>query len=127
MYRLAGASMIEGPYFASSENDTLVGSGAALFSAFMYGIYTTLLKMKAGDDDRLDSMLFFGYIGLLSLIMSLPIFAFLHFTSLEAFSWPQDSAIWWGLVSNGLISVFSDYLWARSILLTTPLVATIGT
>jgi solute carrier family 35 protein F5 len=49
----------------------------------------------------------------------------LHYSGLEVFVMPSSS-VWGFLILNGFLSVFSDYLWARSILITSPLLATIG-
>ncbi len=61
---------------------------------------------------------FFGYIGLFNGIILLPIVLVLHFTKVESLvglSWP----IIISLFINGIFNnVLSDYLWARSMLLT---------
>ena len=71
-------------------------------------------------------VLFFGLIGIVNLV-AIPPFLFLaHFSGIEQFSVPSLQTI--GLLTlNGLIgTVVSDYLWARSVLLLSPLISTLG-
>lgn len=59
----------------------------------MYGIYTTLMKKRIGDESRVDMPLFFGFVGLFNLITLLPGFLVLHYTGIETFELPPTRRI----------------------------------
>jgi solute carrier family 35 protein F5 len=85
----------------------------------------TLLKHRLRDDDSVDMLLFFGFIGLANTVLLWPFLPILHYTGVEPFVMPSASVFAF-LLLNGALSVLSDYLWARSILITSPLLGTIG-
>lgn len=68
---------------------------------------------------------FLGLLGLINTIVMSPILLFLWVIGAETASIPS-SQIFLFLLINAVTGIFSDYLWARSILMTTPLIATIG-
>ncbi|KAJ2077863.1 hypothetical protein H4R24_004859 [Coemansia sp. RSA 988] len=103
------------------------GDLLALVSAALYGCYTTLLKHRVGDESRLDAPLFFGAVGLANILLLWPGFFVLDFTGLEAFELPRSGRMWAMVLVNGLVGTFlSDYLWLQSMLMTSPLVVTLG-
>ncbi|KAJ1938290.1 hypothetical protein FBU59_004485 [Linderina macrospora] len=103
------------------------GDLLALSSAFLYGCYTTLLKLKIGDESRLDSSLFFGTVGLANILLLWPGFFLLHWLGIEAFALPGSLRLWLMILVNALIGTFlSDYLWLMAVLMTSPLVVTLG-
>jgi solute carrier family 35 protein F5 len=130
-------------------SDTGYGDLLGLVSACVYGLYTTFLKRVIGDDSRVDMLLFFGFLGLFNTLIMwifIPVprlfnfarrvryrphlFCFfitqiLNITHIEPFHWPSWHVLAF-LSLNGVLSVLSDYCWARSILLTSPLMANIG-
>merc|ERR1712187_735890 len=63
--------------------------------------------------------------GAVNICVLWPLFLILHYTGIEEFSWPPRQTLG-KLTATGLVNITSDYLWARSILLTSPLLATIG-
>lgn len=122
-----------------------VGDAMAFFSAIIYGIYVTVMKRRVGNEDRVDMPLFFGLVGLLNLVFLWPGFFILHFTGIETvstpslediswdmltmdsqFEWPPTGTIWTIIVVNSVASFLSDMSWAYAMLLTTPLVVTVG-
>jgi len=109
-----------------STQDSVFGDIVALLSAVMYGVYTTTVRKQIPDENRLSLTLFFGFLGLMSFLVLLPIVLFLHFSaivSLADLTWE----IFGLLILKGLFDdVISDYLWARAMILTTPTVATVG-
>jgi len=121
---LGGAAII-GSQDKSSGESSFIGDILAITSACIYGLYTTLMKYSVGDDSRLEMTLFFTMLGAINLCIFWPLFFILHFTNIEHFQLPPKN-IAGGLLINGLINLSSDYFWARSILLSSPLVATIG-
>ncbi|KAJ8905327.1 hypothetical protein NDN08_001834 [Rhodosorus marinus] len=106
---------------------SFVGDLFSLLAALGYGLYTTFLKVKLEDDRKIDMLLFFGFVGLFNLLILWPLFLVLDKFGFETFEMPSGRLILL-LTVNGLLgTVLSDYLWARSVLLTTPLIATIAT
>jgi drug/metabolite transporter (DMT)-like permease len=111
--------------WGSGKSDSAAGDMLGLTSACCYGVYTTLLKRWVDDDSRIDMLLFLGLLGVFNTLLAWPGILVLDRLKLEPFDWPSWSVLGF-LVLNGILSVLSDYLWARSILITSPLVATIG-
>ncbi|KAJ2742523.1 hypothetical protein GGI20_004434 [Coemansia sp. BCRC 34301] len=104
-----------------------LGDLLALLSASLYGSYTTLLKRRIGDESRLDTPLFFGVVGLANILLLWPGLIILHYTGLETFQLPHSSSMWLMIALNALIGTFlSDYLWLLAMLMTSPLVVTLG-
>lgn len=124
--------------------EIIVGNAMAAFSAVLYGVYTIVMKRQVGDESKVDMRLFFGLVGLCNTLLLWPGFFIFHFTGFETFEFPETSRIWMiilvcycsfaEMVSigtdviqvNAIISLVSDICWAYSMLLTTPLVVTVG-
>ncbi|KND93893.1 putative vacuolar membrane protein [Tolypocladium ophioglossoides CBS 100239] len=103
-----------------------IGDSMAFFSAVMYGMYVTVLKRRVGDEDKVDMRLFFGLVGVFNLVFLWPLFFILHWTNIEPFEMPPTGTIWMIIIINSLSSFVSDISWAFAMLLTTPLVVTVG-
>ena len=103
-----------------------IGDAMALISALLYGIYTSLMKKRIADESRVDMMLFFGFVGLFNMIILLPGFPILHFTGIETFEIPPTKRITAIVLVNSATSLVADFCWAYSMLLTSPLVTTVG-
>ena len=120
--------------YADDNNDTagihnqnhLLGDFVALVASAGYGLYTTTLKVHVPDDNAILMQLLLGYLGLINAIILLPLLIImivigsinLTKLTLTVFAY----LILGGLVDNAI----SDYLWARSVVLTSPTVATVG-
>eukprot|EP00761_Pharyngomonas_kirbyi_P009773 gb/GECH01009791.1/.p1 GENE.gb/GECH01009791.1/~~gb/GECH01009791.1/.p1 ORF type:complete len:489 (+),score=116.15 gb/GECH01009791.1/:1-1467(+) len=110
----------------SDGNDQLIGDILALSSAFMYAVYTVVLKKQIPHERQLSMPMFFGILGCFNFLLLLPLFPILHLTGVESFTWPSGR-VWLFLTVNGLIgTVLSDMLWAWSVVLSSPLIATLG-
>lgn len=103
-----------------------VGDILALLGAVCYGIYSILLKLKVGDDSRVDMTLFFGFVGVFNTILLWPSLILVNRLGYETFALPPTSHIWMVLLFNCFISFLADFLWARAMLLTSPLTVTVG-
>ncbi|KAI7895847.1 uncharacterized protein EV154DRAFT_296896 [Mucor mucedo] len=105
----------------------LIGDILALLGAIFYGCYTTLLKLRIGSEDRIDMSLFFGFVGAFNVLLLWPVIPLLHYIGLETFEIPASPVLWIVILLNAFIGTFlSDYLWLLSMLMTSPLVVTLG-
>ncbi|PMB68700.1 putative vacuolar membrane protein [Beauveria bassiana] len=89
-----------------------IGDSMALISAVVYGMYVTVMKRRVGDEDKVDMRLFFGLVGVFNMLFLWPLFFVFHWTGIEP--------------ANSLSSFVSDIFWAFAMLLTTPLIVTVG-
>ena len=71
-----------------SHAEIAAGDLLALASAVMYGVYATFMKRRIGDESRINMRIFFGFVGLFSMTLLLPLFPILHFTGIETFEVP---------------------------------------
>ncbi|KAK1269930.1 hypothetical protein QJS04_geneDACA006740 [Acorus gramineus] len=114
----------------SVASSPLLGDILALISSALYAVYITLIRVKLPDEKngegRASMAQFLGFLGLFNLLIFFPVALVLNFTKLVSFhklNWDQIGLI----VGKGLLdNVFSDYLWAKAVLLTTTTVATAG-
>lgn len=114
---------------SETRRHTITGDIFGLLSAVSYGLFTVLLKKFNGSErDKVHVEKFFGYIGLFSLIGLWWFIWPLNALGIEPqFKFPNSARIREALFINGIVgSVVSDFLWALSVVWTTPLVATIG-
>ena len=82
-----------GSFPHKSHKQIAIGDILALTSAVMYGIYTTVMKKRIGDESRADMFLFFGFVGLFNIVTLLPGFFVVHFTGIETFELPPTRRI----------------------------------
>ncbi|KAL4947633.1 hypothetical protein BDW69DRAFT_110042 [Aspergillus filifer] len=109
-----------------SPAEIALGDSMAAFSAIMYGVYTIVLKRQVGDESRVNMQLFFGLVGVFNALFLWPGFLILHLTGIEPFSLPDSGRVWMIILINSLSSLLSDIAWAYAMLLTSPLVVTVG-
>lgn len=106
--------------------DLIIGDILALVGAALYGCYTVFLKYKVRNEERVSMPLFFGFVGIFNLCVLWPAVFLLDATGLEPFELPTTKTIWLVVVSNAAITFVSDYLWVLAMLMTSPLVVTVG-
>ncbi|EGO61218.1 hypothetical protein NEUTE1DRAFT_58386 [Neurospora tetrasperma FGSC 2508] len=95
---MSGASdEMRGDFPEKSRTEIAIGDAMAFFSAIVYGVYVTVMKKRAVDEDRI-----------------------------ETFELPPNGTTWAIIWINTISSFFSDIIWAYAMLLTTPLVVTVG-
>ncbi|KAL9618430.1 MAG: hypothetical protein Q9160_006871 [Pyrenula sp. 1 TL-2023] len=119
-----------------SPAELILGDGMAFVSAILYGFYTIVLRLKteprpkshASSDPplKIHLPLFFSLVGLLNTVILLPLFPVLHYTGLEPFALPPTPRIWKIILVNSASSLTSDVMWAYAMVLTSPLVVTVG-
>lgn len=137
---LAGIALISSIDLSGRDNDAdhrgdfpekttwelAVGDGLAFMSAVMYGIYAVFMKSRIGDESRVNMPLFFGLVGLMNVVLLWPGFFILHFTGIETFALPPGGRVTIIIIANSLSSLVSDIAWAYAVLLTSPIVVTVG-
>jgi len=101
------------------------GTILAVTSAFIYAIWNTLIELWLQDDCRMSMFLFFGFIGFFNLVFFWPLFFILNYLKDENLELPENSTLIY-LILNACTNVLADYLWARSVLLTSPEIAATG-
>lgn len=137
---LAGIALISSIDLSGRDNDAdhrgdfpekttwelAVGDGLAFMSAVMYGLYAVFMKSRIGDESRVNMPLFFGLVGLANVVLLWPGFFILHFTGIETFALPPTPFVTCIILANSLSSLVSDIAWAYAVLLTSPIVVTVG-
>lgn len=83
-----------GSFPHKSPGQIILGNAMAAFSAVIYGYYVTTLKKRVGNEDRVNMQLFFGLIGVWTLVFMWPVFVVLHFTKIETVSRPSLLLRW---------------------------------
>ena len=104
-------------------SNMLFGDALGLISAVGYGTYAVMVRVLCPRDESLMSMqLFLGYVGLFNAVILSPIAIWQLVGSTEF-----TLVIFGFVICKGLLdNVLSDYLWARSVVLTSATVATVG-
>ncbi|PHH53086.1 putative vacuolar membrane protein YML018C [Ceratocystis fimbriata CBS 114723] len=115
-----------GSFPHKSQSQIAIGDAMAFTSAIVYGMYVTVMKGRVGNEERVNMPLFFGFVGVLNLVFLWPGFFILHWTGMETFVLPPTGRIWSIVLINSMTSFLSDISWAFAMLLTTPLVVTVG-
>ena len=111
-----------------SPGELFLGDSLALFSAMIYGVYTITLKRTTllHHPLQINMPLFFGLVGMFNFFLLLPLFPILHWIGVEPFALPPNRRIWTILIINSASSLLSDLCWAYAMILTSPLVVTVG-
>lgn len=123
---VAGVAVISMLDKRSGGEESLVGDLISVLSSFLYGLYATQLKKQIPDEERASMAMMFGYLGAFVALFGWPFLVILHWSGVESFDAP-DSRVIGLLLMNALIgTVLSEYLWARSVALTTPVIATLA-
>mmetsp|Transcript_44300 Transcript_44300/g.118201 ORF Transcript_44300/g.118201 Transcript_44300/m.118201 type:complete len:503 (+) Transcript_44300:150-1658(+) len=102
------------------------GDALTLLSAILFSVYSVLLKWLMPRHDQVNMPMFFGFLGLINTVLCQPILFALHVTGLEILE-PMSGKVLLFLTINGLVgTVVSDLLWARAVVLTSPLTVNVG-
>ncbi|KAL9092783.1 MAG: hypothetical protein Q9159_000681 [Coniocarpon cinnabarinum] len=109
--------------------EIVLGDAMALASALVYGLYATILTRTVGADEstgRIHMPLFFGFLGLISILVFWPGLPILSLAGVETLALPPNAKAFWIVFFGAVISLVSDMCWAYAVLLTSPLVVTMG-
>lgn len=103
-----------------------LGDVMAFVSAVLYGFYAVFMKKRIGDESRVNMPLFFGLVGASNVLLLWPGLVILHITGIEPFQLPPTSKILTIVLVNSASSLVSDFCWAYAMLLTSPLIVSVG-
>ncbi|KAI5357138.1 putative EamA domain-containing protein [Septoria linicola] len=103
-----------------------IGDFLAFLSAVMYGLYAVFMKKRIGDESRVNMPVFFGFVGLINVLLLWPGLFIFHWTNIETFELPPDWRVTLVIILNSVGSLVSDMAWAYAVLLTSPIVVTVG-
>ncbi|CEL60990.1 putative vacuolar membrane protein YML018C OS=Saccharomyces cerevisiae (strain ATCC 204508 / S288c) GN=YML018C PE=1 SV=1 [Rhizoctonia solani AG-1 IB] len=109
-----------------SRPQAIFGDFLALGSALFYALYVVLLKVRIGDESRINMQLFFGFVGIFNILGFWPLGVLLHYTRVEIFELPSSSKALYSVLLNMFITLSSDFIYVIAMLKTTPLVVTVG-
>lgn len=129
---IAGVCLVTGGSGGSGDSEgpaaprPLLGNVLALGSAFFYGLYTTLLKLRVRDETQLNSQMFLGFVGVFNIVSMLPVLVVFHVAGVETFALPSSARVWALLAVNCAGMLLSDLCWVLAMLMTTPLTVTVG-
>jgi solute carrier family 35 protein F5 len=115
-----------GSFPHKSPRELAIGDTMAFVSAAMYGFYAVFMKKRIGDESKVNMPLFFGLVGMFNIVLLWPGLFILHFTKIETFELPPTKKILAIVLINSASSLVSDYCWAYSMLLTSPLIVAVG-
>ncbi|KAF2432460.1 hypothetical protein EJ08DRAFT_669481 [Tothia fuscella] len=115
-----------GSFPHKSPREIAAGDAMAFFSAILYGLYAVVMKKRMGDEGRVNMPMFFGMVGVLNLVLLWPFFIILHVVGLETFELPPAGRVLTIILVNSTSSLVSDFCWAYAMLLTSPLIVTVG-
>lgn len=68
----------------------VLGDCLALIGALFYALYVIILKVRVGEESRIDMQLFFGFVGLFNILTCWPLGIVLHLTGVEKFELPSS-------------------------------------
>ena len=122
----ASSNATETPAPPPARGATVIGDLLSLLSAVAYGVYATALDRMIPDHRVVSTPMFFGFVGALNALLLWPVGLILSVAGVERFVMPSSEEAL-ALVANGLVgTVLSDLLWLWSVLLTSPLITTVG-
>lgn len=122
---IAGTAIISG-VDGKKGRESLIGDALSVAAALMFSIYTTVMKYLIPDDDRLDIAMMLAFMGLFTFLLAWPGLPLLHYLQWERFELPSGRVFGLLLLNAFIGSVLSDFLWAKSVVLTSPLLGNTG-
>lgn len=124
---LAAAAVAAAAADAEEASSDITGDILALMSAAASGVYMVLLPVCVPEGEAVHMPALFGMMGIVCTLALLPLFPLLHYGGIESFELPPTRSAALALLVNAATStVLPDMLLARAIMMTSPLVATLG-
>lgn len=115
-----------GSFPHKTPKELAIGDIMAGLSAMLYGFYAVFMKKRIGDESKVNMPLFFGLVGLFNVVLLWPGLVILSLTGIEPFQLPPTNRILTIVLVNSASSLISDFCWAYAMLLTSPLIVTVG-
>lgn len=75
-----------GDFPHKSQREIAIGDAMALASALVYGVYVIVMKIRIGNESRVNMPVFFGLVGTFIFTLLWPMFIVLHVTGIEPVS-----------------------------------------
>lgn len=107
-------------------SNRVLGDAVSIISAFIYAAYTTVLKSNAPSEGSVNVAMLLSFIGIITASVAWPGMVALDWIGVEEFEWPSPRTALLLLINALLGTVLSDFLWALSVVLTTPLMTTLS-
>mmetsp|Transcript_2039 Transcript_2039/g.5333 ORF Transcript_2039/g.5333 Transcript_2039/m.5333 type:complete len:513 (+) Transcript_2039:19-1557(+) len=123
----AGAALITGVDFTPGAGNTWQGDLLCGMSAVCHGWSSVLLKKWIPRDDAVCMEMFFGFLGLWSILAGIPLMFLLDHIGFETFHMLSGGTFVCLVVNAVLGTVVSNVLWAKAVMLTSPLLVNLGT
>ncbi|KAI5965609.1 uncharacterized protein KGF55_000971 [Candida pseudojiufengensis] len=104
-----------------------LGNLLALVGALLYAFYLLIMRLKCGNGNKTtNERRLFGYVGIITFIMGIPILYIVDILGIEKFDFPPPNiTILESILINGIFSVISDFTSILAMLLTSPLVVSL--
>lgn len=115
-----------GDFPEKSLREIAIGDCLAFLSAVMYGLYAVFMKKRISDETRVDMPVFFGFVGVLNVLILWPGLLLFHWLGIETLEAPPTWRVTLIILCNSLGSMIGDVAWAYAVLLTSPIVVTVG-
>ena len=115
-----------GDFPEKSFGELAVGDILAFLAAIIYGMYSVLMKKRIADESAVNMPLFFGIVGVINVMFLWPGFFLLHWTGIERFELPDTGRTTLIITLNAMASLVADLASAYAVLLTSPIVVTVG-
>lgn len=127
LINLGGKDLVGGTDNKFEPKNPLYGNFLALIGAFFYALYLLNMKVKCGTGDKTtNERELFGWVGVFTIILGIPILFVAHLFDIERFQLPSDFSVLVMITINALFSVTSDYVTILAMLLTSPLVTSLA-
>lgn len=113
------------------KNHSVIGDLLAVSSAMLYALYTILIQTlivscKSSDDSDDGTTLLFGLMGITGTLTLWPLLVFVAQTGYEPFALPPRDVLGMFALTSLVGTGLPQLLWAKGVLMTSPLVATLG-
>ena len=115
---------------SDDNNHSFYGDLCGIVGAIGYGLYSTVLKLKVPQNDEdettVPNQLLFGYIGLVNIVIFMPFIIVMFVFDISNIRSLTSVILGFVVLNCVFDGILGDYLWAKSVFLTSPTFATLG-
>jgi solute carrier family 35 protein F5 len=112
---------------STNSSNVIFGDLLALLGAVSYGLYTTLIKVKIGEEESSSKgMLLFGYMGIWILVLGSPVIIYMAIIRSSSIEGLTGNILAFIFGEEIFDSVVANQLYAAAAVLTSPSVAAVG-